>query len=103
MSSGSVSPQLEACTLPQAGQLEAEVGCPVPMVQVTLTLTTTSPLTRSVLLTTACYLPLTAHSRVRVSVAAVPPVTVSRPTLTFASLTGTHTTQVLLSTYYGAE
>ena len=42
----SVSPQLEACTLPQAGQLEAEVGCPVPMVQVTLTLTTTSPLTR---------------------------------------------------------
>ena len=44
--SGSVSPQLEACTLPQAGQLEAEVGCPVPMVQVTLTLTTTSPLTR---------------------------------------------------------
>ena len=53
---GSVSPQLEACTLPQAGQLEAEVGCPVPMVQVTLTLTTTSPLTRSVLFTTACYL-----------------------------------------------
>ena len=41
-----MSPQLEACTLPQAGQLEAEVGCPVPMVQVTLTLTTTSPLTR---------------------------------------------------------
>ena len=37
---------------------------------------------------------LTAHSRVRVSVAAVPPVTVSRPTLTFASLTGTDTLQV---------
>ena len=87
-----MSPQLEACTLPQAQQLEAEVGCPVPMVQVTLTLTTTSPLTRSRV--THHRVLLTAHSRVRVSVAAVPPVTVSRPTLTFPSLTGTDTLQV---------
>ena len=62
------------------------------MVQVSLTLTTTSPLTRCRV--THHRVLLTAHSRVRVSVAAVPPVTVSRPTLTFASLTGTDTLQV---------
>ena len=70
-----VSSQLERCRFPDCKVLETEPA--VPMVLVTVTLNTASPLTK-----------------VQVSLDAVSPVQVSQHTATFTSLTGSETVRV---------